>query len=449
MLIGLISVLPLLNKNEEVVEMKEVEKNDQHLIDSSLHIKKATQQEWDAIKLDKTPGLKWAREQGLTREYEEEWLYENGEGTLRIEEIWYTPHQIHVFYSVDITEEIEEEFDLPTWTATLSLPGDEEVPNWGGYDDNWTVEDNRMVDGRYHSRVTYAPLLAKNGEVVEEIEEMSFTNMIVFNRTKRHIIEDQTIAVSYNSNEVNIIDVEINEVFSTEEVDVHLHSFMVSPVHMMLNLDVENKKIDRMEHLGFTLSTDKGEQRYGYFFRGMDDESTLIFAPFTQLPNEIEIELHTAGFMSEEKVEFTIPIEKDDLMVHLQMEKQFELNEEIGSVLGIEMGLRSVSYREGSLFWEVQLEHEGSAIHLLPSSLRTRAMLNDNDQEKLANYLSYSINDYEPLGDEFYGSTGIGPDFVTAEVMNISSIEADDLQVKIDNIGYEQMIEQKKVIKIE
>ncbi|MCM3713970.1 hypothetical protein M3202_07715 [Alkalihalobacillus oceani] len=442
------TVAPQEEESQQEEEPSETESEAEEFFNPlSVQIPEATREEWDQLKLSRTRGLTRARELENTITPEIEIPFkEGGQESLIIEEIWYTPDQVHVFYSVDLSEEIHEYYNLPVLSGRLRIGGEGELESNGSYSNQWMTDEARMVEGRYHDRLIFDPVRNENGEVIRQISELHLFDLTLHKGGKSYELNEVSIPMELDFDQVETVSIPIEQAFSADGNSIYMEELRITPFGMELFFRDESEDGDPLLDLAVDLVS-KDETTIGFFYQGMfreNEEKFIQFEPVDELPTEFELKVQRATYVSDQDVSFAIPLIRDSLLLSIDRSQQEIYEESIGTWFGAELVFQEATYSQNTLEWTLLVKANENATRSLAIPYFTEASFYERtgfESGRPPLYLTYKTGD-QPVNDlHTIGMNGNIDDLgqhISVELSGIRQLEADELVVQIENVTYTQ-----------
>ncbi|MCM3760769.1 hypothetical protein M3212_08205 [Alkalihalobacillus oceani] len=413
----------------------------------SVQIPEATYEEWDQLKRSRTRGLTRARELENTITPEIEISFkEGGNESLIIEEIWYTPDQVHVFYSVDLPEEIHEYYNLPVLSGRMRIGGEGDLESNGSYSNQWMTDEARMVEGRYHDRLIFDPVRDENGEVIRQISELHLFDLTLHKGGKSYELNEVSIPMELDFDQVKTISIPIEQAFSADGNSLYMEELRITPFGMELLFQEDSEDGDPLLDLSVDLISGD-EISVGFFYQGMfrDHEQKFIqFEPVDELPQELELKIQSATYVSDQGVSFAIPLIRDSLLISIDRSQDEIYEESIGTLFGAELVFQEATYSQNTLEWKLLVKAKENGSRSLAIPYFTEASFYERTGFEFGRpplYLTYKTGDQPVNNLHTIGMSGNIDEhgqYIAVELSGIRQLEADELIVQIENVTYTQ-----------
>lgn len=394
--------------------------------EDSILVPEITKEQWTIHTEAMMPGLKWARKLKLTETVDEKWMINGTDQTLKIEEIWHTHDTVNIFFSIGINEEINQEYNRPEWYFSLNGSNDEvwRINTAYGHS-NWHNEADRLIDGRYYSLVSFPATQDLNQEL-QEREELVFTEMDVTVNGNRYELSDQTVYVGYRRDALEQLTIEINETIKVDEYQFHIETLHIGPAYSYVTLSNPSTEIESVE-FELVSSEFSSSTHFNYY----NNNAHVSFAPFDEQPQDLKLNILSMAVMSNKQIEINLPIKSMDESSQSLMLDPIDIDGQIKANVSIAPPGGNV------LKWGIKFENtsgktSGKNFKAVPFHIASTYF---EEELRQPNLLSFSNLEGEQLELDFNEISG--DNHTMTFLMNVGSIEEEEVKVTIENLLYE------------
>ena len=399
------------------------------------------------------PGLKLAEEDGLIRDVNKQLELPGQDGTLVIDRIWYNAKQVTIFYHVEGVPEVYLEGNFICHLMNLLK--------------NLFMVVNLLVEtqkrGSYIMKVFMnlpkaAPLQDKSGQVISEIEILTYTPYINIpsqeegNQIKSIPLKSLDIPMNYQQEEEKTTKIPIDGQIDAGDKYLHFYQIDISPSTVRVYFQYLNSGRDKVFRVRGSYSTDKGEtQSFDVFPQAITDypyHYTLEVPPFHMIPENLQFQIDNIYCIGNDSISFEIDTSQ---FSHRNRSHETEIGK--NRIRGTEIFAHNITLNNDFAEIYIAFEHDNSTDIL---SSRLYPMLPNWVQDnlslsKLPNRLSVFDADSQPYNlDKWnYGTDATHGEEICISLDREFWNEAEYIEIELENLTYLYQINKSALLMLD
>lgn len=341
---------------------------------------------WEEVKqyqYAKTPGLKRAEELHLVRTFDTK-IHVPGTGrTLSIDEIWYNSKHVFFFTSIDVPSgflgAVPNEKEVPIVSFQMGLPGDKPGgPDHPLYTLNWMPNEGVIHNGRFYNRATTNPLY-KDGmsDVLPQVDEIVLRDVSVSIGGQTIPLPDVTLPIRFDVRQEVTVSVPLKQELRPMDRTIALESLELGTTVNRLYFRFRSPdRSEQLNHLSFTLRSDKGEVRDSNLSRieaGPNGRHYVEFEPFDKQPAKLELTLHSLWLAGDDRIRFSFDSGTYSRHVKNETDSYREkVGQHIATIKNTDIYLDELYYDDRGISFSVRYEDKEAGkvprLHLIPET---------------------------------------------------------------------------------
>lgn len=247
------------------------------------------------------PGLKLARERGLTTFPQQSSKIPGRDGRVQINEVWHSGHTIHLFYSIDLSAIIEEDSDHPAYLNRLaSLEGlqieeteENEEKSFQTHSRELHPRDTIIFENRAYT-LTQTPPISEDWNYqtspiqIEDSDKEFMTSLKL--RIGNDTVTTDPMPVRYTHDK----EAHILKTYTSDE-SFEENGLTIKPLEVELGISssqatfkIEDEEGSRVHALEAVFQTENGPKHSVKLFLNPTEEQNIYEAPFHALGEETE-----------------------------------------------------------------------------------------------------------------------------------------------------------------
>lgn len=400
------------------------------------------------------PGLKLAEEDGLIRDVNKQLELPGQDGTLVIDRIWYNAKQVTIFYHVEGVPEVY-------LGGEFYLPSDEPVekkPFHGSKSIGGDTEKGILYNESFYSCLKLPPLQDKSGQVISEIEILTYTPYINIpsqeegNQIKSIPLKSLDIPMNYQQEEEKTTKIPIDGQIDAGDKYLHFYQIDISPSTVRVYFQYLNSGRDKVFRVRGSYSTDKGEtQSFDVFPQAITDypyHYTLEVPPFHMIPENLQFQIDNIYCIGNDSISFEIDTSQ---FSHRNRSHETEIGK--NRIRGTEIFAHNITLNNDFAEIYIAFEHDNSTDIL---SSRLYPMLPNWVQDnlslsKLPNRLSVFDADSQPYNlDKWnYGTDATHGEEICIRLDREFWNEAEYIEIELENLTYLYQINKSALLMLD
>ncbi|MFC7062847.1 hypothetical protein [Halobacillus seohaensis] len=337
------------------------------------NIKQAeTREDVDKFFESRSRGYTKAKEMELIINPNQSFEIPEHEGELTIDEVWYSQHQVFMYYSVDLhvfegkdNLSTRSLFNISNINLTAS-EGDLPTQSHSGFNSGQSSEHLITYDGKLYGLTMMPPLGQQNQDT--EINETALTSFQIEMAGETQKTEEQPIKYTYESGQEILQSAELQSTYKKDGLSIEPKQIELGITNNRITFEITHDEYE-VANLHGTISEGDSSRDIAFIIQNRENPALYesSFFPFFENPESLQLDIDRVTMLTEEGYSFEVDVSDYEEVIDDDWSRErVEVDEKVAELYNTDVYLEEKVYDpSGNSEMRLSFEpHSDNTIHL-------------------------------------------------------------------------------------